>query len=243
MFLLGPNSIGFNFNFGPSTHYREADYTFGGAIGFTANGTSHQVKVIPTASYLYTNAHSRFTDSSGALLTSHSHASAILTLGVGFLIGREVTVTPTISHASGGGTSTVFGVRFAFTVGATPAALVNRRSTACANLTPTDSTTYDTTQVTERPTIRTAPELRYPPMQHDLLIRGRVILGVIVGSDGTPDSAVQVLSGVDPALDREAVRWVQGVTYWPACREGRPVRARIVQAVDFCIAGCPRTKR
>jgi len=242
MFLLGPNSIGFNFNYGPSTHYRETDYTFGGAIGFHANGTTHQVKIIPTASYAHTNARSRFTDSSGVLLTSRSQSSAILTLGVGFLFGREVSVTPTISHASGGGSSTIFGVRFAFTVGGTPAAVVNRRSTPCAGLTTTDSTIYDTTQVTERPTIRLAPELRYPPMQHDLLIGGRVILAVIVGSDGTPDSAVEVLDRVDPALDREAVRWVQGVTYWPACREGRPVRARIAQPVDFCLAGCPRGK-
>jgi TonB family protein len=242
-FLLGPNSYGgFSLTYGLTTHYRETDYAFGGAFGFIANGTTHPVKIIPTATYAYTNTHSRFSDSSGVTLSSSSHSSAILILGVGFLIGREVGVTPTISHKVGGSSPTVFGVRFAFTPGGTPPAIVNRRSTPCAGLTTTDSTIYDTTQVTERPTIRMAPELRYPPMQHDLLIAGRVILGVIVGSDGTPDSAVEVLSRVDPALDREAVRWVQGVTYWPACREGRPVRARIAQPVDFCLAGCPRTK-
>ena len=242
-FLLGPNSYGgFSLTYGPTTHYRETDYAFGGAFGFIANGTTHPVKIIPTATYAYTNTHSRFTDSSAVTLSSYSHSSTILILGVGFLIGREVGVTPTISHVSGGGSSTVFGVRFAFTLGATPPAIVNRRSTPCAGVTTTDSTIYDTTQVTERPTIRTAPELRYPPMQHELLIGGRVTLAVIVGSDGTPDSAVDVLNRVDPALDREAVRWVQGVTYWPACRDGRPVRARIVQPVDFCLGGCARGK-
>ncbi|GEM_PF-4870950 len=242
-YLLGPNSYGgFSLTYGPTTHYRETDYAFGGALGFIANGTTHPVKIIPTATYAFTNTHSRFTDSSGVLLSSRSQSSALLTLGVGFLIGREVGVTPTISHVSGGGSSTVFGIRFAFTLGATQAAIVNRRSTPCAGLTANDSAIYDTTQVTERPTIRTAPELRYPPMQHDLLIAGRVILGVVVGSDGTPDSAVDVLDRVDPALDRAAVHWVQGVTYWPACKDGRPVRVRIAQPVDFCLAGCPGGK-
>ena len=244
-FWLGPNSLGVaNFNYGPSTHFRETDYTFGGAFGFLATGTSHQIKLIPTASYAHTNAHMRFMDSSGVLLNSHSQSLGVLSLGMGVLIGREVSITPTFARVTGGGHSALTaGVRVAFALGGTGTAFVNSHSTSCAALARTDSTVYDTTQVTERPTIRTAPEVRYPQMQRDLHIGGRVILGVIVGSDGAPeDSSVQVLNRVDPALDHEAVRWLAGVTYWPACRGGRPVRVHIAQPLDFCVAGCRQGK-
>lgn len=238
-FLLGPNDY-----FGYSLHYRETDWTFGGAFGFIANGAAHQVKINPTISYAHTNAHNHFADSTGFVLSSHSRSLAILTVGVGLLIGREVSVTPTLSHVSGGGGSSLtFGIRLAFALGGTRTALVNNRPTSCAGLASTDSTVYDTTQVTEHPVIHTAPEVLYPPLERELLIHGRVILGVVVGSDGAPDTAsVEVLRNVDPGIDREALRWIGGVTYWPACREGRPVRARIAQPLDFCLGGCPIEK-
>lgn len=240
-FLLGPNNI-FDFNYGDNIHYRETDYTFGGSFGFIATNAAHQLKLVPTASYVYTSAHNRFSDSTGISLASHSRSLFILTLGLGVQVGREVSITPTVSDVSGGARSSLtVGLRLAFALGGTRTAIVNRHSTPCAGLTTTDSTIYDTTQVSERPTIRTAPELNYPPLQRDLLIRGRVVLGVTVGADGAPDdSSVQVLDRVDPALDRAAIRWIEGVTYWPACRDGRPVRVRIAQPVDFCIGGCPR---
>ena len=237
-FALGPNNV-----YDSGVHYREADYTFGAAFGLSATGADHQLKLIPTASFAWTYAHNRFTDPNGTLLSAHSRSLRIVDVGVGILIGREVSITPTISHVSAGSTSTAFGVRFAFALGGTRTAFVNTRATGCAGLTTADSTVYDTTQVTERPTIRTAPELNYPPMQRDLLIRGRVILGVTIGSDGVPDTvSLEVLNRIDPALDHEAVRWLEGAKYWPACRDGRPVRVRIAQPVDFCIAGCPRRK-
>jgi TonB family protein len=240
-FLLGPNNI-FDPNNGDNIHYRETDYTLGGSFGFTATNAARQLKLVPTASYVRTSAHNRFTDSTGRSLSSHSRSLSILTLGVGVQIGREVSITPTVSDVSGAGRSSLtVGMRVAFALGGTRTAYVNNRATPCAGFATIDSTVYDTTQVTVRPTIRTAPELNYPPMQRDLLISGRVVLGVTVGPDGAPDnSSVQVLDRVDPALDREAIRWIEGVTYWPACRDGRPVRVRIAQPVDFCVAGCPR---
>ena len=237
-FALGPNNVD-----DAGIHYRETDYTFGAALGVQANRSNHQVTIVPTASVVWTHAHNRFTDFNGVLLASHSRSLGIVDLGVGILIGRDVSVTPAISHISGGSASTVFGVRFTIALGGTRTAIVNTHPTSCAGLASTDSTVYDTTQVSERPRIRTAPEVRYPQLQRDLHIGGRVRLGVIVGTDGTPeDSSVQVVDRVDPALDREAVSWLAGVTYWPACRDGRPVRARIAQPLDFCVAGCRQGK-
>ena len=233
-FALGPNNV-----FDEGIHYRENDYTLGAAFGFAANGASHRITIIPTASYLHTIAHNRFTDANGAFLSSHSRSLDVFDLGVGVLLGREVSITPVISHTSGGVHSTVLEVRFTIALGGTRTAFVNNHSTGCSGLVSTDSMIYDTTQVTERPTIRTAPEVRYPQMQRDLHIGGRVLLGVVVGSNGAPEAnSVQVLERVDSALDRSAVRWLLSSTYWPACRDGRPVRARIAQPLDFCVAGC-----
>lgn len=242
-FLLGPNNI-FDPNNGDNIHYRETDYTFGGSFGFTATNAARQLKLVPTASYVLTSAHNRFSDSTGLLLSSHSRSLSILTLGVGVQIGREVSITPTVSDVSGAGRSSLtVGMRVAVALGGTRTSYVNNRATSCAALVATDSNTYDSTEVAERPVIRTAPEVVYPPMERELLIRGRVILGVVVGFDGAPDlSSVQVLRTVDPGIDREALRWIGGVTYWPACRAGRPVRARIAQPLDFCLGGCPREK-
>ena len=237
-FALGPNDV-----YDTGVHYRETDYTLGAAFGFQANRSNHLIKIIPTASYERTHAHNRFTDSNGALVASNNRWVDIVDFGVGILIGRDVSITPTISHISGGSSSRAFGVRFTIALGGTRTAFVNDHPTSCAGLASTDSTVYDTTQVTERPVVHTAPEVVYPPMERELLIHGRVILGLIVGSDGAPDSSsITILRTVDPGIDREALRWIGGVTYWPACREGRPVRARIAQPLDFCLGGCPRGK-
>lgn len=236
-FLLGPNDY-----YGIGIHYRETDWTFGGAFGFSANGATHLVTIHPTVSFTHTNAHNHFNDSTAFVLSAHSRSLETLTLGVGVLMAREVSITPTLSHVSGGGSSSLqVGIRVAFALGGTRTAFVNNRATSCAGLAGTDSSVYDTTQVAERPVIRMAPEVYYPPMQRELLIHGRVMLGLVVGSDGAPETAsVEVLRKVDPGLDRAAQRWIEGVTYWPACREGRPVRARITQPVDFCLGGCPQ---
>jgi outer membrane biosynthesis protein TonB len=67
-------------------------------------------------------------------------------------------------------------------------------------------------------------------------------MAVTVGSDGTPEQgSAHVVRGVDPAIDREALRWIRGASYWPGCYDGRPVRARVAQPLDFCLFGpCAR---
>ncbi len=110
-----------------------------------------------------------------------------------------------------------------------------RGATSCAGLPSADSAVYDTSQVTEHPRVRRGgPMPAYPIVELQRRIQGRVIIGVIVESDGTVDQdSVRVLQSVDQAIDREALRWVRGASFWPACRDGRPVRVRVAVPIDF----------
>ena len=236
-FAKGPKDA-----FGPGINYRETDFAFGVTVGIVASGDAQQVKIIPTGSIAYANASTKVTGPLGSI--SNSQTFELVSLGIGFVFGQDVSITPSISHALlVNGASTTVGIRVAFALGGTRPAVIASRPTSCAGLTSTDSTVYDTTQVTERPSLRTAPELKYPPLQRDLLIGGRVIMAVVVRPDGTTDqSSVQLVQTVDPAIDREALRWILSVSYWPACRDGRPVNTRVAQPLDFCVVRCPRGK-
>ena len=237
-FARGPSDIN-----GTGIDYRETDVSVGMAVGVMASGPARNVEVVPTGSITFTNASSNFTGAAAPL--SGSQVFGVVGLGVGVVFGREVSVTPSVSHGFGvSGTSTTLGTRLAFAFGgARTPAMGSSRGTSCVGLASTDSAVYDTTQVTERPSLRSASEPRYPQIQRDLGIEGRVIVALLVGPDGVPDqSSVQVLQRVDPAIDRAAVRWIRSASYWPACRDGRPVRARITQPVDFCFFGCRHRK-
>jgi outer membrane biosynthesis protein TonB len=60
-------------------------------------------------------------------------------------------------------------------------------------------------------------------------------MAAIIGPDGTPEQgSVRIVQGVNPAIDREALRRIRGASYWPACHDGQPVRARVAQPLDFC---------
>src|SRR5207245_5983061 len=104
--------------------------------------------------------------------------------------------------------------------GARTAAIGSSRGTSCAGLASTDSAVYDTTQVTERATLRSASEPWYPPIQRDLAIEGRVIVDLVVGSDGAPDqSSVRIVRDGDPVIDTEAVSWIGSACCCAACRD------------------------
>jgi len=80
--------------------------------------------------------------------------------------------------------------------------------------------------------------LQYPVVERQRGIQGRVIVTMIIRSDGTIDQrSVRVLQRVDPALDGEALRWVKLATYWPGCREGEPVNVHVVLPIDFRLRG------
>lgn len=236
--VIGPNDIN-----GTGVRYRERDYGFGVTAGVAVNGTAHGVSIIPTGSYAHMNAHNRITASSGAFLTN-DRASDIVTVGVGILLSQHVSFTTSVFRAAwAGGSSRGLGLRITLVPGRSQPSIVNRHPTSCTGLASSDSTVYDTSQVTERPRLRSAPELTYPGMQRELLIGGRVIVDLIIAADGSPElNSAHLVRKADPALDHEALNWIGGTSYWPACRDGRPVRARIAQPVDFCPAGCLRGK-
>lgn len=106
--------------------------------------------------------------------------------------------------------------------------------TACDSAASGDTAVYDTTQVTQRPRLRAAPKLTYPADAKRHGVHGRVVVAAVANADGSIDSAsVVVVHSVAPALDREARRWVTGLTLWPACRGGHAVRVRLAVPVDF----------
>ena len=75
--------------------------------------------------------------------------------------------------------------------------------------------------------------IQYPEIAADNGIQGRVIVGFVIEKDGKP-SQVKVLRGVDPALDKEAVRVVQSMPAWkPGKQRGKPVRQRFTLPVQF----------
>ncbi|HEX4574692.1 MAG TPA: energy transducer TonB [Gemmatimonadales bacterium] len=238
----GPNDIN-----GTGLNYKETDASFGLAAGVIATDPAQRIQVVPTVAIAIATATSTLSEPlfPGWGAGPQSTSFGILRLGIGVGIRDEVSVTPYLSRGLGGsGATTAFGLTVRFTLGRSRTSALTTRATSCAGLAGADSVVYDTTQVTERPSLRSAPDPWYPTLQRDLGIEGRVILDVVVGSDGTPDAgSARIVQDVVPALDHEALRWIWNVSYWPACRDGRPVRARVAQPVDFCISSkCRRGK-
>ena len=108
------------------------------------------------------------------------------------------------------------------------------RERFCADGMSSDSTVYDTTQVTQRPLLYEADELRHPSSRRARDLEGRVLLAVTVNADGLSDLAsIQTISSPDSDLTRAAVRWLRTADFIPACLNGRAVRTRVVVPVDF----------
>ena len=75
--------------------------------------------------------------------------------------------------------------------------------------------------------------LQYPEIAKENGIQGRVTLQFVVGADGKVTN-VKVLRGVDPALDKEAVRVVQSSPKWtPGKQRDRAVKVTYTFPVIF----------
>ena len=75
--------------------------------------------------------------------------------------------------------------------------------------------------------------LNYPEIAKENGIQGRVLLQFVVGSDGKV-SNVKVVRGVDPSLDKEAVRVVQSSPNWsPGKQRDRAVKVTYTFPVIF----------
>jgi len=77
--------------------------------------------------------------------------------------------------------------------------------------------------------------LKYPEIAAENGIQGRVILSFVVEANGTL-SNVKVLRGVDPAIDKEAIRVVESSPKWsPGQQRGKPVRVSFNMPIIFVL--------
>ena len=75
--------------------------------------------------------------------------------------------------------------------------------------------------------------LQYPAVAIENNIQGKVIVKFVVGRDGSV-SQVQIARGVDPALDREALRVVNSMPKWiPGMNNGQPANVWFQLPVTF----------
>lgn len=75
--------------------------------------------------------------------------------------------------------------------------------------------------------------IKYPVIAQENGISGRVICNFVVEKNGSITD-VQVVRGVDPSLDKEAVRVIEDMPKWsPGQQRGKPVRVRFTLPVVF----------
>ena len=75
--------------------------------------------------------------------------------------------------------------------------------------------------------------IRYPATAAEISIQGRVICRFVVKKDGSIFN-VEVIRSLDPSLDREAVRVIEGMPKWnPGIKDGEPVNVRYVLPINF----------
>lgn len=75
--------------------------------------------------------------------------------------------------------------------------------------------------------------LQYPPQAAENNIQGRVIVKFVVGRDGSVSQA-QIARGVDPSLDREALRVVNSMPKWnPGMNNGQPANVWFTLPITF----------
>ena len=77
--------------------------------------------------------------------------------------------------------------------------------------------------------------IQYPEAAKKAGVQGRVILQFVVDKDGSIDN-VSVLRGVNPDLDKEAIRVVSNMPNWkPGMQKGKPVRVKYTVLIAFSL--------
>ena len=75
--------------------------------------------------------------------------------------------------------------------------------------------------------------IKYPTMSQEMGSQGRVIVQFVVDKDGSITSPT-VVRGVDPYLDKEAIRVISGMPKWkPGVQNGKKVRVKYTVPVVF----------
>ena len=79
--------------------------------------------------------------------------------------------------------------------------------------------------------------VRYPKEAEDKCLQGRVIATFVVEKDGSITNA-KIVKSIDPALDAEALRVINGMPNWiPGKQNGEPVRVKYTVPVTFRLQG------
>ena len=80
-----------------------------------------------------------------------------------------------------------------------------------------------------------ASSIKYPVIAQENGIQGRVYIQFVINSKGEVTNAT-VLRGVDPSLDREALRVVEAMPKWkPGRQRNRPVRVSYTVPINFVL--------
>ncbi len=80
-----------------------------------------------------------------------------------------------------------------------------------------------------------AREIKYPKEASKKGIQGKVFVNFVVEKDGSV-GAVKIVRGVDPSLDKEALRVIQSLPKWaPGKQKGVPVRVSYTVPINFAL--------
>ena len=78
-----------------------------------------------------------------------------------------------------------------------------------------------------------AKSIKYPVVAQENGIQGRVTCSFVVNKDGSIVDA-EVIRGIDPSLDKEALRVINTMPKWkPGKQRGKPVRVKFTVAINF----------
>ncbi len=78
-----------------------------------------------------------------------------------------------------------------------------------------------------------AQNVKYPEIAKENGLAGKVFVQFVINQKGEVQD-VKIARGVDPALDKEAIRVVQGLPKWkPGSQRGKPVRVSYTVPINF----------
>lgn len=78
-----------------------------------------------------------------------------------------------------------------------------------------------------------AQNVKYPEIAKENGLSGKVFVQFVINQKGEVEN-VKIARGVDPALDKEAIRVVQGLPKWkPGSQRGKPVRVSYTVPINF----------
>ena len=80
-----------------------------------------------------------------------------------------------------------------------------------------------------------AQAIKYPVIAQENGIQGKVYVNFVVNTDGSVTDA-KIARGVDPSLDKEALRVINSLPKWkPGKQRGKPVRVSFTVPINFVL--------